>query len=82
MKENHTWQNDQTQITGRRELVARLFLLQNPIYAGAPELLAACQRALDMMADLKIPSVKTRLGFSANVTRAALAAAIAKAEGR
>ena len=52
-----------------------------PLLAAAPDLLEAARRALEMMGEIKIPSVGTRVGFCANVTRAALAAAIRRAEG-
>lgn len=64
------------------KIVAQNLTRQNArLIAAAPDLLEAARRALDMMADIKIPNVNTREGFAANVTRAALAAAIAKTEG-
>ncbi len=49
------------------------------LISAAPDLLEAARRALEMFGDIKVPSIRTRAGFSAEVTRAALAAAIRKA---
>lgn len=52
------------------------------LIAAAPALLEAACLALAMMSEIKIPNINTRVGYSANVARAALGAAIAKAMGR
>ncbi len=81
----HTWEADQTNIHGRKELVARLFLLQNPTYAAAPELLADGKNAEILLTELMTMYGKQMpkglfQGWLKTVN--ALRAAIAKAEVR
>ncbi len=80
MEENakHTWEADRTIIHGRRELVARLFLLQNSTYAGAPDLLAAAKNLIAAIEERTDKSIGSPFAKESN----ALRAAVAKMEGR